>query len=71
MRSVKLYACGRPRSQAKEELERFAKRYYNINLDVKDTSVKGWNWGDANVQGKQSRVPTASPVLRAAGEPSA
>jgi hypothetical protein len=37
--------------QAKEELERFTKRYYNLALEAKEVGVKGWNWGDTDVQG--------------------
>jgi structure-specific recognition protein 1 len=28
----------------------------NVQLDVKDVSLKGWNWGKADVQGMSIRV---------------
>ena len=36
----------------------------NVHLDVKDVSLKGWNWGKADVQGElQTRLLTRAPML--------
>lgn len=34
-----------------ERLKNAANNYYNITLEEKETSVRGWNWGAAEVQG--------------------
>ncbi|GAA6039203.1 hypothetical protein JCM8097_000468 [Rhodosporidiobolus ruineniae] len=33
-----------------ERLSNLCKQYYNITIETKDTSVRGWNWGVAEVQ---------------------
>jgi len=41
-----------------ERLSNLCKQYYNITIETKDTSVRGWNWGVAEVQGKHKlRLP--------------
>ena len=35
-----------------ERLRNSASNYYNITLEEKETSVRGWNWGAAEVQGQ-------------------
>jgi structure-specific recognition protein 1 len=36
----------------------------NVHLDVKDVSLKGWNWGKADVQGElQTHLLTRAPML--------
>lgn len=34
-----------------ERLRNAVNHYYNITLEEKDTSVRGWNWGYADIQG--------------------
>lgn len=33
-----------------ERLSNLCKQYYNITIETKDISVRGWNWGVAEVQ---------------------
>jgi len=37
-------------------------QYYNITIETKDTSVRGWNWGVAEVQGKEDGLSPCSTI---------
>ncbi|ODN86799.1 FACT complex subunit POB3 [Cryptococcus wingfieldii CBS 7118] len=34
-----------------DKLKRTLQEYFDINIETKDISLKGWNWGEAQVQG--------------------
>jgi len=38
-------------AQDKETLEKFIKRSYDMTLETRELSTKGWNWGDIDVVG--------------------
>jgi len=44
-------------AQDKETLEKFIKRSYDMTLETRELSTKGWNWGDIDVAGASPPVP--------------
>lgn len=38
-------------SQDLDKIKRTLQEYFNITLETRDTSLKGWNWGEAQVKG--------------------
>lgn len=38
-------------AQAQEELADFCREHYGVPFEVKDLSIKGWNWGKAEIDG--------------------
>ncbi|WVQ82935.1 FACT complex subunit POB3 [Cryptococcus sp. DSM 104549] len=34
-----------------DKVKRTLQEYFNVKLDTRDTSLKGWNWGEVQVQG--------------------
>lgn len=45
------------RCRSQSELTRWGLQYYNISIETKDISVRGWNWGVAEVQGEFRALP--------------
>jgi structure-specific recognition protein 1 len=41
-----------------DELKEAVKIFYKIPVDVKEVSVKGWNWGKTEFQGKSPNQTT-------------
>lgn len=38
--------------QDHDKVKRVLDEYFGIKLEIKDTSLKGWNWGKALIQGR-------------------
>lgn len=40
------------RSQDHDKVKRTLDEFFNVKLETRDISLKGWNWGKADVQGE-------------------
>jgi structure-specific recognition protein 1 len=49
-------------AQDLEKLKRTLDEYFNVKLETKETSLKGWNWGKAVVQGESLDMQLLVPV---------
>jgi structure-specific recognition protein 1 len=38
--------------QDTDKVRKILDDWYEVKMEVRDTSLKGWNWGKAEVQGK-------------------
>jgi structure-specific recognition protein 1 len=52
------------RSQDHDKVKRTLDEFFNVKLEARDISLKGWNWGKADVQGEWSAAQAAPNPLR-------
>lgn len=52
------------RSQDHDKVKRTLDEFFNVKLETRDISLKGWNWGKADVLGERSAFQSAPMPLR-------